>query len=187
MPCKPKNFAAAALWMTRGPAVPHGHPSPAAAAASCRRCRLSQSVLGVGGWAAGGLEARGVTRVRTVALPGWPAALLERSARVLGCLRLACARSRPFSRSRLPGQRAPPTLVLSRPRRPSRRAHRPGPSAPLGPAGSRVCLPRPLAPQLGACAGRVAVAGVSAAAGAAAAAAAAASVSQSVPSNGGRR
>lgn len=47
----------------------------------------------------------------------------------------------------------------------------------------------PLAPQLGACAGRVAVAGVPAAAGAAAAAAASvsASVSQSVPSNGGRR
>lgn len=63
---------------------------------------------------------------------------------------------------------------------------RPGPGSPLGPAGPRVRSPRlPPGPasQLGACAGRVAVAGVSAAVGAAAAA----SVSQSVPSNGGRR
>lgn len=44
------------------------------------------------------------------------------------------------------------TVVLG-PRRPSRRAHRTGPGTPLGPAGSRVCSPRP--PPPGAAAGRL--------------------------------
>lgn len=102
-----------------------------------------------------------------------------------------CSRPRLLAPAAAPGGRraSPGAGPQANQRRPRRREHGTGPGFPLGPASSWARSPRPLptAPPLGACAGRVAVAGVSAAARAAAAAAASASVSQSVPSNGGRR
>lgn len=134
-----------------------------------------------GRWAGG-------TWSRALPVPGRPA-------RALGlCSGLAAPGARgqpalapasPRARGGPDGARRLALLLQANQLGPKRRAHGTGPGFPLGPASSWVRSPRPLptAPPLGACAGRVAVAGVSAAARAAASA----SVSQSVPSNGGRR
>lgn len=72
----------------------------------------------------------------------------ERSARVLGCLRLERAagpRSLPpvFASAAARTPRAASRYPAGRPRLPSRRAPGPGRSSPLGPTGSRVLSPRP--------------------------------------------
>lgn len=145
-----------------------------------------------GRWAGGARDGEGARRLsrRGGRLPRASAGCAFRAV----CARRAppaSARSRPFSRSRRLGQRAPPHGSPQAPV--GLRGARTGPAqAPhSGRPAREFARPalHPLAPQLGACAGRVAVAGVPAAASAAAAAAASvsASVSQSVPSNGGRR